>query len=394
MPLSWGWRRVATVCSLTPVALDDRIRLARADRDVLEVVIRGAWALEDGIPPAEDVVHALESDSAPRRLRFEAKDLGEWDSSLVTYLHSLAALAVARGVGVDTSGLPAGARKLVDLALAVKPRPREQQVEDDALTARVGRVALDAWGTIGDALGFLGETTLAAASLLRGRAGFRRVDLLYAFETSGVGALGIVALINFLIGAVLAFVGAVQLQQFGAAIFVADLVAIGVARELGALMTGIVMAGRTGASYAAVLGTMQVGEEVDALQTMGLRPIEFLVLPRVTATALMMPALVAYADLMGLLGGLFVATSLLGVGTTEYVRQTQSALALRHVFIGLGKSVAFGIVVAITGCYYGIRCGRSAGAVGAATTRAVVMSIVLVVVVDAIFTVALYALGL
>jgi len=394
LPLSWGWRRVATVCSLTPVALDDRIRLARADRDVLEVVIRGAWALEDGIPPAEDVVHALESDSAPRRLRFEAKDLGEWDSSLVTYLHSLAALAVARGVGVDTSGLPAGARKLVDLALAVKPRPREQQVEDDALTARVGRVALDAWGTIGDALGFLGETTLAAASLLRGRAGFRRVDLLYAFETSGVGALGIVALINFLIGAVLAFVGAVQLQQFGAAIFVADLVAIGVARELGALMTGIVMAGRTGASYAAVLGTMQVGEEVDALQTMGLRPIEFLVLPRVTATALMMPALVAYADLMGLLGGLFVATSLLGVGTTEYVRQTQSALALRHVFIGLGKSVAFGIVVAITGCYYGIRCGRSAGAVGAATTRAVVMSIVLVVVVDAIFTVALYALGL
>jgi len=379
---------------LTPVALDDRISLERADRDVLEVVIRGAWALEDGIPPAEDVVRALESDGAPRRLRFGARDLGEWDSSLVSYVHSLAAFAVARGVAVDTSALPLGARKLVDLALAVKPRAREQRLEDDALTARVGRVALGVSGTLADAVGFLGETTLAAGSLLRGRAGFRRVDLVYAFETSGVGALGIVALINFLIGAVLAFVGAVQLQQFGAAIFVADLVAIGVARELGALMTGIVMAGRTGASYAAVLGTMQVGEEIDALQTMGLRPIEFLVLPRVLATALMMPALVAYADLLGLLGGLFVATTLLGVGTTEYVHQTQSALALRHVFIGLGKSVAFGIVVAITGCYYGIRCGRSAGAVGEATTRAVVMSIVLVVVVDAAFTVVLYAVGL
>jgi phospholipid/cholesterol/gamma-HCH transport system permease protein len=380
---------------LTPVALDDRIRLERGKRDVLEVLIRGAWALEDGIPPAEDVVRALESEGAPRRLRFEAEgDLGKWDTSLVTYVHSLAAFAVARGIAVDTSALPEGARKLVALALAVKPQPREERVEDDAITARVGRVALGAWGTLGDALSFLGETALAGAALLRGRAGFRRVDLLYAFETSGVGALGIVALINFLIGAVLAFVGAVQLQQFGAAIFVADLVAIGVARELGALMTGIVMAGRTGASYAAVLGTMQVGEEVDALQTMGLRPIEFLVLPRVTATALMMPALVAYADVMGLLGGLFVATSLLGVGTTEYVRQTQGALALRHVFIGLGKSVAFGVVVAITGCYYGIRCGRSAGAVGEATTRAVVMSIVLVVVVDAVFTVVLYALGL
>ena len=155
------------------------------------------------------------------------------------------------------------------------------------------------------------------------------------------------ALINFLIGAVLAFVGAVQLVQFGATIYVADLVAIGVARELGALMTGIVMAGRTGASFAAVLGTMTVNEEVDALRTMGLRPVEFLVLPRVLATVLMMPALVAYADLMGLLGGAFVAVKVLDIGTVEYLRQTQNALALRHVLIGLGKSVVFGAIVAI-----------------------------------------------
>ena len=209
-----------------------------------------------------------------------------------------------------------------------------------------------------------------------------------------MGALGIVALINFLIGAVLAFVGAVQLQQFGASIYVANLVAIGVARELGALMTGIVMAGRTGASFAAVLGTMTVNEEVDALRTMGLKPVEFLVLPRVVATALMLPALVAYADLLGMLGGMFVGVTLLNLGTVEYLRQTQESLALRHVWIGLAKSLAFGAVVALTGCYYGIRCGRSAAAVGEATMKAVVMGIVLVVVVDALFTVLLHLVHL
>ena len=259
---------------------------------------------------------------------------------------------------------------------------------DDALTARVGRIALRAWGTAGDALAVpRRDHARRSARSLRGRARFRRVDLLRAYETTGVGALAIVALINFLIGAVLAFVGAVQLQPFGAAIYVANLVAIAVTRELGALMTGIVMAGRTGASYAAVIGTMTVNEEVDALRTTGLPPVEFLVLPRVAAAALMVPALVAYADLMGLLGGMLVGVTLLGIGPEEYARQTGEALALRHVFIGLGKGVVFGVVVALTGCYYGVRCGRSAEAVGEATTKAVVMGIVLVVVADAVATV-------
>ena len=139
---------------------------------------------------------------------------------------------------------------------------------------------------------------------------------------------------------------------------------------------------------------MTVNEEVDALRTMGLRPVEFLVLPRVLATSLMMPALVAYADVLGLLGGMFVGVTLLDLGTVEYLRQTQDSLALRHLVIGLGKSVAFGMVVALTGCYYGIRCGRSASAVGEATTKAVVVGIVLVVVVDAVFTVLLHLVHL
>ena len=356
--------------------------------------LAGRFTLDGGVPPLGPVLREIEPGTGVARLGFEAGAVEAWDSALVTFVHSVAAAATARGVAVDTGGLPEGVRKLVALSLAVKPHEKAEAPEDDALTARVGRVALHAWGTVEDAVSFVGEASLAFLALARGKARFRRVDLMHAFEATGVGALGIVALINFLIGAVLAFVGAVQLQQFGAAIYVANLVAIGVARELGALMTGIVMAGRTGASFAAVLGTMRVNEEVDALETMGLRPVEFLVLPRILATALMMPALVAYADLMGLLGGLFVGTTVLDLGTRQYVQQTQASLALRHVWIGLGKSVVFGVVVAATGCYYGIRCGRSAAAVGEATTRAVVMGIVLVVVVDAVFTVLLHLLHL
>jgi phospholipid/cholesterol/gamma-HCH transport system permease protein len=377
-----------------PAAVDDRVTLARPDPTTVEVRLAGRFTLDGGVPPLGPVLREIEPGTGVARLAFEAGAVEAWDSALVTFVHSVAAVAAARGVALDTGGLPEGARKLVALSLAVKAHEKAEAPEDDALTARVGRVALRAWGTVEDAVAFVGEASLAFLALARGKARFRRVDLMHAFEATGVGALGIVALINFLIGAVLAFVGAVQLQQFGAAIYVANLVAIGVARELGALMTGIVMAGRTGASFAAVLGTMRVNEEVDALETMGLRPVEFLVLPRILATALMMPALVAYADLMGLLGGLFVGTTMLDLGTRQYVQQTQAALALRHVWIGLGKSVVFGVVVAATGCYYGIRCGRSAAAVGEATTRAVVMGIVLVVVVDAVFTVLLHLLHL
>jgi phospholipid/cholesterol/gamma-HCH transport system permease protein len=373
---------------------DPRVAHDRGADGTLRVRLSGRWALADGVPAAAEVLREMESGAPLARVVLEGGDLEGWDSSLVAFVHGVAAAAAGRGLPVDASALPEGARRLLDLALAVKPALRPPAVEDDALTARVGRVALHVWGTAGDGLTFLGETVLAVGALLRGRARFRRVDLVHAFEATGVAALGIVALINFLIGAVLAFVGAVQLQQFGAAIYVANLVGIGVLRELGALMTGIVMAGRSGAAFAATLGTMTVNEEVDALRTMGLRPVEFLVLPRVLATSLMMPALVAYADLLGLLGGLFVGVTLLDLGTVEYVRQTQASVALRHFWIGLAKGVLFGAVVALTGTYYGIRCGRSAAAVGEATTKAVVMGIVLVVVVDAVATVVLYLLHL
>ena len=359
----------------------------------LRLVLAGEWTLAGGVPPVTPVANQMGTMSF-RRLSFDTRGVTAWDTALVTFAFAVANLAVRRKVELDLDGLPAAARKLLALACAVPPHSLTPTVVDDALTARVGRIGLRAWGTAGDALEFLGETFLALVALLRGRTRFRQVDLLRALEATGVSALGIVALVNFLIGAVLAFVGAVQLQAFGAAIYVANLVAIGMARELAPIMTGIVMTGRTGAAFAALLGTMRVNEEVDALVTMGLRPVETLVLPRILATALMLPALVAHADVLGMLGGMLVGVTMLNLSPMEYLRQTQDALALRHVWIGLVKAVAFGTVVALTGCYYGIRCGRSAAAVGEATTKAVVMGIVLVVVVDAIATVLLHGLGL
>jgi len=355
----------------------------------LHVRLSGDWTLGARLPSVEPLAPEIEA-RPTSRVVFDADELGDWDSALVTFVYAVAGLAGMRDVPVDLGGLPRGVQKLVSLARANQPRVEAPPEDDDALTARVGKVALRAWRTLGDALHFLGEVVVALGRLLRGRSRIRRVDLLHAFEATGIGALGIVAFINFLLGAVLAFVGAVQLQQFGATHFVANLVAIAVTRELAALMTGMVMAGRTAASFAAVLGTMTVNEEMDALTTMGLRPVDFLVAPRVVATACMLPALVAYADVMGLLGGLFVGVTVLDLGTTQYLRQTEAALALRHVIIGVAKGALFGLVVSITGCYYGMRCGRSAAAVGEATTRAVVAGIVLVVVVDAAVTLFLH----
>jgi len=219
-------------------------------------------------------------------------------------------------------------------------------------------------------------------------------DLLVAIHDCGPRALGIVSLISFLIGLILGFVGAVQLQQFGASLFVANLVAVAMTREIGCIMTAIVMAGRTGAAFAAQLGTMTTNQEIDALSTMGISPMEFLVLPRMLALILMMPLLTIYADLVGILGGAVVGVAMLGLGPTEYYEQTRDAVSLTSFFIGVGKSVVFGILVALVGCLRGMQSGRSAAAVGLAATSAVVTSIVLIILVDGIFAVILNVLHL
>jgi phospholipid/cholesterol/gamma-HCH transport system permease protein len=197
-----------------------------------------------------------------------------------------------------------------------------------------------------------------------------------------------------LVGLILAFVGAVQLRMFGAQIYVANLVGIAMAREMGAMMTAIVMAGRTGAAFAAQLGTMEVNEEIDALKTLGISPMEFLVLPRILALVLMLPLLCLYSDLMGILGGGIIGIGLLDLSPVQYFNATKSALDLMQFNVGLIKAIVFGVLVALSGCLRGMQCGRSASAVGRAATSAVVTAIVSIIVSDAILTVIYDRIGI
>jgi phospholipid/cholesterol/gamma-HCH transport system permease protein len=230
--------------------------------------------------------------------------------------------------------------------------------------------------------------------MLTGKARYRRSDLILALQQCGAQALPIVSLISMLVGLILAFVGAVQLKMFGAEIYVANLVGIAMVRVMGAIMTGIIMAGRTGAAFAAQLGTMETNEEIDALKTLGISPIEFLVLPRMLSLMLMMPLLTIYADLMGVLGGMIVGVGMLDISYVEYFNQTRGGVGLTHLWIGLFHSIVFGVLVALAGCMRGMQCGRSASAVGDATTSAVVTGIVSIIVATAIITVACNVLGI
>jgi phospholipid/cholesterol/gamma-HCH transport system permease protein len=213
-------------------------------------------------------------------------------------------------------------------------------------------------------------------------------------EECGAQALPIVSLISVLVGLILAFVSAIELQMFGAQIFVADVVGIGMVRIMGAIMAGIIMAGRTGAAFAAQIGTMQVNEEIDALQTLGIPPMEFLVLPRMVALIVMMPLLCLYADVMGIVGGIVVGTAMLDISLTEYLDRTREAVKMTYLWIGLFHSIVFGVLVAMAGCLRGMQCGRSASAVGEAATSAVVTSIVAIVAATAVITFACELLGI
>jgi len=357
------------------------------------VHLAGPWRLRAGQPVPGDVERALGSGTS--RVTFDARNLAGWDSSLVTFLAQVLERCRGRGIAVDRSGLPAGVQRLLALAEAV---PEKQGARATAsrpgLLVRVGTATLAAVAEGRAFLAFLGDAVLSLGRFLTGQARYRRVDLVLELQEAGARALPIVTLISFLIGLIMAFVGAVSLQQFGAGIYVANMVAVAMAREMGAMMTAIIMAGRTGSAYAAQLGTMNVSQEIDALTTMGIPPMDFLVLPRMLALSLMMPLLCVYSDFIGMIGGAAVATGLLDLGLAQYWQQTKGAITAGDFATGVGKSVVFGVLVALSGCMEGIRAGRSASAVGDAATRAVVRAIVYIIVADGLFAVIFNVLGI
>jgi phospholipid/cholesterol/gamma-HCH transport system permease protein len=353
--------------------------------------LAGAWQLGRPLPSAESVAHDLRATS---EVRFDAAELKRWDTGLMVFLLQLDRLCRERGLSLDPGGLPEGARRLLRLATAVPPASRAEPKAPTGFFWRVGQETLALAAEARAMITFLGEASLAFARLVAGRARFHRSDLVLTLQEVGAQALPIVSLISFLVGVILAFLGSVQLLQFGAQIYVAPLVGIGMARDMAAMMVGIILAGRTGAAFAAQLGTMQVNEEIDALTTFGFVPMEFLVLPRMLALVLMTPLLCLYADLMGILGGAFVGVMFLDLPTVTYFQATQEGVRLIDFGGGLFKAAVYGVLVAVAGCLRGIQCGRSSAAVGQATTSAVVTSIVFIVVSMAILTVIYNALGI
>ena len=363
--------------------------------DTLLVKLWGDWKITEELPSASEVQNALESAKAIRSITFDTKNLGGWDSGLLTFLIKLFEACSTAKIGVVKDGLPEGVRRLINLATAVPERQgARKEAKKEAFFSMVGGKTLAFYRSLLEMLDFLGEASVALARLFRGKASFRRSDLSLLLQDCGAQALPIVSLISLLVGLILAFVGAIQLKLFGAQVYVADIVAIAMVRVMGAIMTGIIMAGRTGAAFAAQIGTMQVNEEIDALETMGISPVEFLVLPRMIALIVMMPLLCLYADLMGILGGLVVGVGMLNIGVLEYLTRTQESLKLATVWVGLLHSAVFGVLVALAGCLRGMQCGRSASDVGDAATSAVVTSIVSIIVATAIITFLCDVLGI
>jgi phospholipid/cholesterol/gamma-HCH transport system permease protein len=365
------------------------------DKETLLIRLAGDLKTDVGLPSAGEVMKELETCPHIKLISFDTRALTGWDSGLLTFLIKVIKECAGRDIKVSKDGLPHGVQRLLDLASAV-PEIKEARrgPVDTSFLSRVGQTAIDFWHSHLEMVDFIGDAFLAFIRLLRGRARYRPSEFFVIIQECGVQALPIVSLISLLVGLILAFIGAIQLKMFGAQIYIADLVGIGMVRVMGAIMTGIIMAGRTGAAFAAQLGTMQVNEEIDALKTMGISPMEFLVLPRMIALTLMMPLLCIYADLMGILGGMIVGVGMMDLSVVEYFIETKKAVSLGNLWIGLFHSVVFGILVSSAGCLRGIQCGRSASSVGEAGTSAVVTGIVSIIVATAVITFICQVLGI
>ena len=369
--------------------------VTRGSEGALVIRLSGAWTLDTGVPAADDVERALRAAPKPTRIAFDLRDLGAWDSGLVSFVARVADLATEREIPLDEEMLPEGLRRLLILASRVAGAKDLRHAErPGSILARVGLLALEAVAEGRRMLAFLGEITLSFARFLRGKARFRARDFWLLVQQTGADALPIVTLISFLVGTIFAFVGAIQLEKFGATIYVADLVGIAIVREMGAVMTAIVMAGRTGAAFAAQLGTMKVTQEIDALSTMGFDPLDFLVLPRVVALCLMMPLLCLYSDALGVVGGAVIGVFMLKIPLLTYFNETFHAVSLSNLGGGVLKASVYGVLVALSGCLRGLQSGSSSSAVGDAATSAVVTGIVLIISACGLFAVVFYVLGI
>jgi phospholipid/cholesterol/gamma-HCH transport system permease protein len=363
---------------------------ARVDGAGITLSLTRDWTTRDsGVQP--ELAEGLFGHDGVRAIAFESGALGHWDSSLLVFLSTLRGVSAERGVRFDEAGLPEAVRRLLALLPPKKPEASASR-RPNPMIDRVGQYVIAQGSEVVAITTLLGDTILSSGAALRGRARMRGVDLMTCIQNAGVFALPIVAVVNLLVGGIIAFVGAVELRKFGADIYIANLVGVAMFRELGAIMTAIVMSGRTGGAYAAEIATMQGSEEIDALRVIGIPIQDYLILPRVAALTAMMPLLYLYGSVVGILGGFAVAITMLHISPETFITQTRAAVTVGEVAFGLIKSIAFGALIGIVGCRIGLKAGRSTTDVGNAATSAVVVSIVGVIALDAIFAVCANAL--
>ena len=361
----------------------------RRDDDSLVAVLSGAWNLERPAPrfaPLIEAALAASAVGAPtvRAVNVDTSALGSWDSSLLIFLQQGQEYCEAHQFEYGMASLPERIANLLALARAVPERAVAGDEPRPSAVARIGLAGLAAWDVSLEAVTFTGEVIQRGALLLRGRVRMRWREFWVVVQSNGSGALPMVTLIALLVGVIVAFLGVVVLKRFGAGYYVSYLVGFGMLREMGALMTGIIMAGRTGAGFAAELGTMKITEEIDALSTLGISPIDHLVLPRVLGLFVMMPLLVVYADLVGIVGGMGVSMALLNLTPTQFTHGLLAAVQLSDTMLGIFKATIFGVIIGMSGCLRGLKTGSDAGAVGRSATSAVVLAITFIILSNAV----------
>ena len=371
----------------------EKIALDYSIPKTLRIKLNGAWLIAGQIPKVNEIIAQITQPKDIQQLTFDTSGLKDWDSGLVAFLFHLIREGKHGHIQVNLQGLPAGVQKLLTLALKVNENIPTVKIEEESFFIRLADKVLKLLDGLLTLLDFLGQIAIAFGRLFRGKMYIRWDEFWVILQRCGADALLLVSLISVLVGIILAFIGATQLKLFGAQIYIANVVGIGMVRAMGAMMAAILMAGRTGASFAAELGLMQTNEEIDALKTLGVSPIELLVIPRVIALVIMMPLLTLYADLMGILGGFIIGVSLLGLNPVEYWQHTQSSVTLSNLWVGLIHSFVFGVIIAVAGCFRGMQCRRSASAVGEATTNAVVSAIISIVIATAVITFVCQVLG-
>ncbi len=374
---------------------DSRLEFHNPDERTLDIVLAADWHLRDGIVAIEYVEQQLSAHPGITTIRIRENRITHWDTSLPVFITRLLAFCDKTGLALETSGLPDGVQKLLNMARSIPAATLTSRTNAaQGFFEQIGNMTLLMAHGMPQTMRFIGEIIMSFVRLATGKAQFRPGDLLLLIQQVGPNALPIVSLVSFLVGLILAYMGAAQLERVGVQIYITDLVSIGMVREIGALMTGIIMAGRTGAAFAAELGTMQVNEEIDAYKTLGISTVDFLVMPRILALVMMIPLLTLYAGLVGTLAGMVIGITVFDITLFEYWQQTLRALELKQFWVGIFKGTVYGIVIAVSGCLRGIQCGRSAQAVGEATTSAVVTSIVYIVLTASAMTIVFYKLDI